>query len=98
MEQNIPKGIILGNKVSVYLLIFLTLCIFCFSIILFIRHREDNVDIILNAFNCSLPLFIFALCYIIWDNDHYYTSGRISRELNDLSHDHFELRRNMENK
>ena len=94
MNDFVPNDIVLSTKKSIYIIVFLCLCIISFSTALLIRNNENNLDIILSSLNLSIPLVLLTFCYIIWDNQDYYNSTRISATLNDLSHQHANLQIN----
>lgn len=97
MNQDVPRDIVLSTKKSIYVIAFLCVCIISFSIALLVRHNEDTADAVLSSLNLSIPLVLLSFCYIIWDNQDFYTSSRISEAYNKLSNYHYNLNKNHEN-
>lgn len=97
MNNSVPRDIVLNTKKSIYVIAFLSFCIFSFSVVLLVRHNEDTTDAVLSSLNLSIPFVLLAFCYIIWDNQDFYTSSRISEAYSKLSNYHYNLNKNHEN-
>lgn len=89
--DNVPVGIVLSTKRSIYIMVVLCLCVLSFSIVMLARHNDTMEDTILGSFNCSIPLLLLTFCYIIWDNHKFYTSTRVEIERANLSGDNTDL-------
>ena len=89
--NNIPKSIILSTQKSIYVILFICVLFISFSIALLVKNHTKIEDIVLGSLNCSLPLLLICFCYILWKNHEFYTSGKISEELNSLSKLHKQM-------
>lgn len=94
MNDSVPRDIVLATKKSIYVIAFLSFCIFSFSVVLLVRHNEDTTDAVLSSLNLSIPFILLAFCYIIWDNQDFYTSTRVAQAYNKLTQTHYDLNKN----